>query len=218
MNFLTMCVCSLWLMLLSCFGTVSRAGAFALLLVCLAVAGGCDQAAGQGLEYSSASHAHGFALWERTGVVNPAPGPELRCGGDEVITHGDGHTTPCNGCVDCRAKTSLYEVDALLQPASLVRVPRVAGECADGECAEDGTILPVDPLGDCSCTETTGSCACAGSMRTKGSCASGSCSAGSSGGPVRNAIKARPLRKAAGAIRQAKPVRRLFGRLFGRGC
>lgn len=74
-------------------------------------------------------------------------------------------------------------------PKSLIKpavLTLVSQECADGTCA----IAP---------TTTTAS----------GSCASGSCGTSTvqAGGPVRKAFK---------GIRERRPVRRLFGRLFGR--
>lgn len=166
-------------------------------LVCLAllVAAGCSAAqakvpAGK----TAAAHAHAFALLNRTAVVNPAPAPELRCGGDKIITHGDGHTTPCPGCSDCtKQNVSLTSETLDIRPAVLTKVTRILdGSCADGSCTLPSVAVTAD------------------------SCASGSCGAAASGGPIRNAIKARPLRGLVGKIRERKPVRSLLGRLFRR--
>lgn len=140
---------------------------------------------------AAAVHAHAIAL--RSGDLAPAPAPALRCGGDKIITHGDGHTSPCPGCVDCQNKVSLIESvdEPLVQPAVFERVTKISQQCADGSCAAPATIL---------LTPT---------KRSGGSCASGSCGTSTvkAGGPVRKVFK---------GIRERRPVRRLFGRLFGR--
>lgn len=183
-----------------------------LVCLCLLVAAGCSVAqakvpAGE----TAAAHAHAFALLHRTAVVNPAPAPTLKCDGSGVIRHGDGHTTPCPGCDNCK------KAEPLIKPAVLKTVRRVKqdlptvvtlqGDCAT--CTANG--------GTCECT-TAGACAdgsCGTVTATAGSCASGSCGA-ASGGPIRNAIKARPIRGLVGKIRERKPVRKLLGRLFRR--
>ena len=135
---------------------------------------------------AAAVHAHAIAL--RSGDVAPAPAPSLRCGGDKIITHGDGHTSPCPGCEDCQDKAA-----PLIQPAvfeTVTKITPVKQQCADGSCAAPITILPAP-------------------AKSSGSCASGSCGTSTvkAGGPVR---------RVANGIRERKPVRRLLGRLFGR--
>lgn len=132
----------------------------------------------------------------------PAPLPETKCDGTGWITHGDGHRTECPGCSACNKR----EPQPLIQPAVYERITKVSRlQCADGSCA--APTVKESLTVDCECVQATGSCACAPTKRTttSGSCASGSCgsSAGESRGPVRKFIKARP-------------VRRLFGRLFRR--
>lgn len=162
-------------------------------LVCLAllVAAGCSVAQAKVPPgKTAAAHAHAFALLHRTAVVNPTPAPTLKCDGSGVIRHGDGHTTPCPGCENCR------KAESLIKPAVLTTVRRVTmkGSCDDGSCTLPSATVAA----------------------TAGSCASGSCGAAASGGPIRNAIKARPIRRLVGGIRERKPVRKLLGRLFRR--
>lgn len=178
---------------------------------------------------AAAAHAHAMAI---RGAREPVVG--LRCGGTKKITHGDGHQTECPGCVDCQAKGSEVErasrvelnhlvlgesIDAMLRPAHLVRVTRVepaAEECADGACAAEVTILPAEEEA-CACTQASGSCSCStATKRTAESCASGACAR--AGGPVRKLIQARPLQRARNFFRDRRPLRKLFGRAFCRGC
>lgn len=150
---------------------------------------------------AAAAHAHAIAM--RNGGAVPVA-PTLRCGGTKFITHGDGHRTPCPGCVDCQAKESAVEVIDMIQPAVYTKVTKLAKQqCADGSCTAGAT--------ECECTAGRGSCACApAKAATSGSCASGSCGSGSS-------TQARgPLRRVGGFFRERRPVRRLLGRLFGR--
>jgi hypothetical protein len=175
----------------------------------LLVVAGCQMAQAVEPNDSSAAHAHAFALLNRTVLVNPAPAPSLRCGGDKVITHGDGHTTPCPGCEDCRVKNGMVRTIDLIHPAAYVRTAKLTRQqCADGSCT-------VDTAADCECTKATGSCDCGTTTATSGDCASGSCGASGSG-PVRKLVAARPVRRAVGAISERRPVRRVLGRLFGR--
>jgi len=159
---------------------------------------------------SASSIALTYAVMQSDVAPAPEPAPGLRCNGTKVIRHGDGHTSPCPGCVDCEAKAK-----PLITPAVYLRkqapvippVDRPACECVattgSCECAPV-TILPAS--GNCA----DGSCAAPTKRVTSsGSCASGSCGSSSaqSGGPVRRVFK---------GIRERRPVRRLFGRLFGR--
>lgn len=178
--------------------------------------GGIDTAAAT---YEAAAvHAHAIAIRARTEVSpTPTPSPALRCHGTKKITHGDGHTTDCPGCVDCQAKQisrvePVESIDALLRPAHLVHVTRVQAE------ASEPFAVVTEESEECACTEATGSCACAPRAKpTAGSCANGAC-ASSQGGPIRKLVKARPLQRVRGFFRERRPLRRLFGRAFCRGC
>lgn len=160
----------------------------ALILLAAAAIAGCASAeAAVNPGEAAAVHAHVIALRANGALVNPAPAPELRCGGDRVITHGDGHTTPCGGCADCRRKAEVESNEELVVPATF----RVAA----AGCPAAGCPATVAQSGQDG--------------------ASGACGAGA--GPLRKAIAARPVRGAVKAIRERRPVRRLLGGLFGRG-
>lgn len=163
---------------------------------------------------SAASIALTYASLEHASPVVTPDGPALRCGGDKIITHGDGHTTPCPGCVDCQPKTNQRaSAPALLRPALYVTRRQVVNAApAPVIVAEESDAIELPTavaLASGSCAD--GSC----STATAGDCASGSCGA-TSGGPMREIIRARPLRSFVGRIRERKPVRRLLGRLFRR--
>lgn len=155
---------------------------------------------------AAAAHAHAMAM--RNGGPVPVT-PSLRCGGTKKIVHGDGHVTPCPGCVDCQAKESAVEAIDLIQPAVYTRLTKVAKQqCADGSCTAGAT--------ECECTAAGGACACSPRAKpTSGSCSIGSCASGSCGGSSAQSARG-PLRRVGGFFRERRPVRRLFGRLFGR--
>lgn len=141
----------------------------------------------------------------------PGPAPSAKCDGSGKIRMPDGNTADCPGCDNCRRKNGNVETIDLIQPASYTRITRLTKQqCADGSCT-------VDTAADCECTKATGSCVCGDTTAiiSAGDCASGSCGASGSG-PVRKLVAARPVRRAVGAISERRPVRRLFGRLFGR--
>lgn len=140
--------------------------------------------------------------------------PTLRCGGDKIITHGDGHTTPCPGCADC-VKQSTSRVNELdIRPAVYTRTRQVVDASPAPVAVENEPELPTLASLAPSCAD--GSCTMPSATVTAGDCASGACGAAASGGPIRNAIKARPVRGLIGKIRERKPVRSLLGRLFRR--
>lgn len=186
-----------------------------LLLGLLGVIGcGVAQATPQAGE-SAASIALTYASLESGSPVVTPDVPGLRCGGDKIITHGDGHTTPCPGCADCVNKASrVSEAEDLIRPALYTRTRQVvdaapAPVAVEEEANELPTVVALAPsCADGSCTLPSGAAA--------GDCASGSCGAAASGGPVRSLIKARPVRGLVGKIRERKPVRGLLRRLFGR--
>ena len=182
-----------------------------LCAIALCVLAGCAsaQAAVRPGE-SAAVHAHTLAMRVVDAPVTPDQPETLRCHGTRKITNGDGHVTDCPGCVDCLNKTSLIETvdEPLIQPAVFERVTKVTKvaklQCADGSCA-----APTATTEACECTQATGSCSCGTKATASGSCSSGSCGMSS--------VKATgPVRRVAKGIRERRPVRRLFGRLFGR--
>lgn len=95
------------------------------------------------------------------------------------------------GCVNCQCK--------------------YPGECGSPVCDAKGAC-EVQRAGNCA----NGSCGVAASGG--GSCASGACGVA----PVRRAVgffrERQPVRNVGRAILERRPVRRMFGRLFCRGC
>lgn len=190
-----------------------------LLILGVLFIAGCAAAKAAPVPGESASAiAISYELHRDKAVTPVNPVPSVRCNGTKYITHGDGHRTPCPGCQDCKKSVSLIQGDELLiQPAvytkavkktvkkSIAKQQVAAGACA---CTESGA---------CECTPAAacedGSC----DAGSSGSCATGACGV-SEAGPVRRFVGAKPVRRAFGAIRQGRPLRRVFGRVFCRGC
>lgn len=120
--------------------------------------------------------------------------------------------------VDGRVNPAPAKTSAWIQPAMLMETIDVGSETRD----TDGELLltAAGPCANGACRRPSAGSPtrCADDSCSAGDCAAGTCGASGARGPVRKLVAARPMRRMAGAIRQAKPVRRLFGRLFCRGC
>ncbi len=181
-----------------------------LCILSLLVIAGCAtaKAAPQPGESAAAIALTYATLHGNAPVVTP-DAPAAECDGSGVIRHGDGHTTPCPGCKNCRKAVSQLATLTVDDPLELT--PAIYSRIRRIDAAPEPVPLVVTPV---QCAD--GSCALPSRVTTSGSCADGSCGTASAGGPVRNVIKARPIRRVFRGIRERRPVRRLLGRLFGR--
>lgn len=176
----------------------------------------------------------GFVAWNITEAVltpdDAGPTPDTdkvprsqctQCNGTGKITHGDGHQTDCPHCYAFFGPLPVEQLTYVDWRVPLTKTANLGCDCEKCECSPCSCeISPIQTasLKDCgsgSCgTQGRGDCAPGpADYRGDGACAAGACGSGNSGdGPRFRG----PVRRIGGFFQERRPVRRLFGRLFGR--
>lgn len=173
-----------------------------------------------------------FAEVAMTRDRGPAPSPDhvpraqcTHCNGTGRIVHGDGHSTECPHCYAFFGPVPLEETQLVNFRLPLTLADHSECDCEKCECSPcrcaAAPIQRVALRQGCS----SGSCGTAGGGSCgvgpaadsgAGNCNSGSCATAGAGSDGPRMARG-PVRRVGGFFRERRPVRRFFGRLFGRG-